>query len=304
MRFKRLISLVLVTGLFISLAAAQAPEKTSPPAVKDAYVSAQLAKLLEGAPVAVVLRSAFNNWLLVDVSVTNVPATRFVFSLYGFTNEVAAREAFQSESRSFTSSAAVTNAGYDEVFTDNQGRWIGRRGASVVLMNSGPAQEREVVLTALSKNLSAHPAFLPDLIHYAYTMHFGDPAPLRAALSKLKIGKSSEVRFSPIPMLGDNSVSAYVTDSEGTELMLTGKAYDSSEAAKSGLEKDQRMVSVHWNEIQVISGVDVYAYTNYGRMDFQVGPYTLVVYPLRQRGHENLQPVLQKVSSALIGEMK
>jgi hypothetical protein len=305
MRFRLLLSLMLVLGVgsFTPLAAAQAPDRTAPPAAKDAYVNARLAQLFEGAPVRVALRSAFNKWLLVDGSATNGLTAKFSASLFGFTNEAAAREVFQSESRSAISRAVLTNVGYDEFFSDDQGRVIGRRGASVVLLHSAPPGQRDAVLAALSKNLSAHPTLLPDLIPYAHTMHFGDTAPLRAALSKLKVGKVSEMRFSPIPRFGDNAVTAYFDDSDGDELMLTAKAYDSKDAAKAGLEDDQRWVSVRWNEKQVIGGVDVYAYTNYGRADFQVGCYTFVLNTMK-RGSDNTQPLLHEVVTALIGEFK
>jgi len=300
-----LLTVLVILGVesFARLAVAQVPEKTAPPAAKDAYVNAQLAKLFERVPVRVALRSAFDHWLLVDGSATNGSTAKFSASLFGFTNEAAAREVFQSESRSFTARTVLTNVGYDECFSDDQGRVIGRRGASVVLLHSIPREQRDAVLAALSKNLSAHSTLLPDLIPYAYTMHFGDTAPLREALAKLKVAGFSEVRFSPIPMFGDNSVTAYFDDSAGSELMLTAEAYDSEDAAKTGLEKDQRWVAVHWDEKQVISGVDVYAYTNYGRVDFQVGRYTFVLNTMK-RGSENVQPLPQEVSSALIGEFK
>ena len=137
------------------------------------------------------------------------------------------------------------------------------------------------------------------------TRHFADPAPLRAALSKLnaKVPQWSATRFSPVPMFGDNSVTAYFTDFDSGEWEITAKAYDSEAAAKAGLENDQRWVFVNWNEKQIIGGVETYAYTNYGRVDFQAGPYTFVVNTIRH-GNENVQPLLRKVCSVLIGEFK
>jgi hypothetical protein len=313
MSLKLLLCLALGLGacLFTHRSVAQVPERTSPPAAKDAYVSAQLAKLFEGAPVRVVLRRAFNRWLLLDATatdghaqLTNALAVRFSISLFGFTNEAAAREEFQQESSYFASPAAVTNAGYDELYSDHQGRLIGRHGASVVLMNSGPPEQCDAVLRAIAKNLSANRALLPDLVQYAYTMHFGELAPLQAGLSKLnaRVSELSPPNFAATTSrYGDNSVTAYFTGSGNSEVEITAKAYDSEEAAKTGHEEDQMGISVHWSEKKIIGGVEVYEYANYGRVDFHVGPYAFDISTIRLSA-DSMQPLLLKVSSALIAE--
>jgi len=140
-------------------------------------------------------------------------------------------------------------------------------------------------------------------VHF-YARHFGDTAPLRLALSKLnaKVPELSEARFEASSHYGENAVTAYFTVSGSSELMLIAKAYDSDEAAKAGLRTDQKWIAVNWNEKQIIGGVDVYAYTNYGRLDFEVGSSTFNF--TTRRGKENLLPLLRKASSALISEFK
>ena len=112
------------------------PAASAAPAAKDAYVNAELAELFTGAPVHVVLKRAFNNWLLVDVFAADSkagqadrPVPMFSVQLFAFDNQAAARRKVQEELHYFVSPAALTKAGYDEFHAGDGGRLLGRRGA-------------------------------------------------------------------------------------------------------------------------------------------------------------------------------
>jgi hypothetical protein len=284
------------------------------PAAKDAYVSAQLAKLFTGAPVnvalsrAFTLRRVFNNWLLVDVSAADAKtgsAPAFSVGLFGFDSEATAREKFQEELHSFSSPTALTKAGYDGFYSGSEGRLIGRCGAILVVMFSNPPEGFDAVLDALAKNISASPALLPDLIHYAYSMHFGDTAPLRAVLAKLsaRIRELSAVNLPNDGASGQNSVTADYTDASGSMLRITAKSYDTEAAAKAGQELDQMLIPAGgWNKKETIRDVQVFEFTDYSTMYFQTGLYTFNLTTLK-RGTEAVQPLLRKIASVLIDDL-
>jgi len=305
------LALVLSGGLFCQLADAQGPGKTAPPAAKDAYVAAQLAELFAGSPVRVVVHRAFNNWLLVDVSavdakagLTNRPTTGFSVSLFSFDNEAAARANVQEELHFFTSPVALVKTGYDEFYSGKKGRLIGRCGAIVVSMDSSPPNDSDAVFAAVAKNLSANPALLHDLIHYALTMHFGDAAPLRALLSKLndKVPELSAARISTNQPDAGSSVTATYYKSSDYELTIIANAYDSVKAAREGQEFDSEDISVAADTTEIVQGVKVHEYTRYGGIYFQTGCYTFRFETFRQDG-KDLLPLMLKVSSALITEL-
>ena len=278
------------------------------PAAKDAYVNAQLAKLFAGAPVSVALRRAFNNWLLVDVSAADAKAgsmPTFSVGLFGFDNEAAARAKVQEELNFFSSPTALTKAGYDEFYSGSGGRLIGRRGAILVDMNSSPPEGFDAVFTTISKNLSASPVLLPDLIHYAYTMHFGDTAPLHAVLANLnaQIPELSVVNLSDSGKYGQNSVTADYINAGGSKLRIIAKSYDTAATAKAGQEFDQRMIQAGgWNKKETIRGVQVFEDTDYGTMYFQIGLHTFNLTTIKG-GTGAAQPLLQKVASVMIANL-
>jgi hypothetical protein len=284
------------------------PAASIAPAAKDAYVNAQLAKLFAGAPVSVALRRAFNNWLLVDVSAANAKAgsaPAFSISLFGFDNEAAARAKVQEELHFFTSPTALTKAGYDEFYAGSGGRLIGRRGDILVNMNSSPPEGFDTVFAAIAKNLSANPALLADLIDYAYTMHFGDTAPLHAVLAKLsaQVPELSVVNLSDSGQYGQNSVTADYIDTGGSRLKIIAKSYDTEAAAKAGQEFDQGMIQAGgWNKKETIRGIQVFENTDYGAMYFQIGLHTFNLTTIEGRTGA-VQPLLQKVASVLIAEL-
>jgi hypothetical protein len=278
------------------------------PAAKDAYVNAQLANLFAGAPVSVALRRAFNNWLLVDVSAADAKAgsaPAFSVGLFGFDNEATARAKVQEELHFFTSPTALTKEGYDEFYSGSGGRLIGRRGAVLVNMNSSPPEGFDAVFAAIAKNLSANPALLADLIHYAYTMHFGDTAPLHAVLAKLsaQVPELSVVNLSDSGQYGQNSVTADYIDTGGSRLMIIAKSYDTEAAAKSGQEFDQGMIQAGgWNKKETIRGVQVFEFTDYGTMHFQIGLHTFNLTTIGGKTGA-VQLLLQKIASVLIAEL-
>jgi hypothetical protein len=284
------------------------PAASIAPAAKDAYVNAQLAKLFAGAPVSVALRRAFNNWLLVDVSAADAKAESapvFSVSLFGFDNEAAARAKVQEELHFFTSPTALTKAGYNEFYSGSGGRLIGRRGAILVDMNSSPSEGFDAVFAAIAKNLSASPELLPDLIHYAYTMHFGDTAPLHALLAKLsaQVPELSVVNLSDSGQYGQNWLAANYIDTGGSRLMIMAKSYDTEAAAKAGQEFDQMQIQAGgWNKKEIIQGVQVFENTDYGEMHFQIGLHTFNLTTIRD-GNRAVQPLLKKVASVLIADL-
>lgn len=305
-------SLVLVLSgtLYCHLAAAQGPGKTAPPAAKDAYVAAQLVKLFAGAPAHVALRGAFYNWLDVDVSAspdngmpTNRLATIPDVRLFAFDNDAAARDQVRSELPSFKSPTALTRAGYDEFYAGNEGRMIGRRGADVVLLRSIRSKRFDAVLDAIATNLAAHPELLSNLVHYARTMHFGDPAALHVVLSRLndKFPELSAARFDTnSPFYAENAVVADYTASSDNELTIVAKAYDSAAAAKAGQARDQGLIQAGgWNRKSILRHVQVYESTDCGTMYFHTGHYTFKLMASRYRRNE-VPPLLLRVGSALI----
>jgi hypothetical protein len=317
MKSKILLSLALILsgGLFCRFAAAQAPRKTAPPATKDAYIATQLAKLVAGTPAHIALRDAFYNWLNVDISVpyanegpTNGMATILSVSLSAFNDEMVARDEIRQELTSFKEPVASTNAGYDEFFSGKEGEMIGRRGATVVLLRPGQPGQFDALFGAIAANLSSNPTLLPDLIHYAYTMHYGDPAPLRTVLSKLndKVPELSEASFSTTSTFrADNAVLAdYHTGSDDYELTIVAKAYDSEAAAKAGQTRDQRSIQAGgWNKKEIIRSVQVYEDTHYGTMYFQTGLYTFKLMATRyspENSPENVPPLLLNAGLELI----
>ncbi|MGH7941092.1 MAG: discoidin domain-containing protein, partial [Limisphaerales bacterium] len=181
-------------GVAQSLWNASLPATGAAPAAKDAYVAAQLAKLFAGAPTQVALRLALYNCLVVDISaadakagLTNQPTTKCLVFLYSFDNEAAARSEVQGQLRFCTSLVVLRKAGYDEFYSGIRGplmEMIGRRGTFVVFAESSPPKS-DAVFAALATNLSANPTLPLDLIHYAYTMHYGNTAHLRAMLLEL-----------------------------------------------------------------------------------------------------------------------
>jgi len=278
------------------------------PAAKDAYVNAQLAKLFAGAPVSVALRRAFNDWLLVDVSAADAKAgsaPAFSVSLFVFDNEADARAKVQEELHFFTSPTALTKAGYDEFYSGSGGRLIGRCGDILVNMNSSPSEGFDAVFAAIAKNLSASPELLPDLIHYAFTMHFGDTAPLHAVLAKLsaQVPELSVVNLSDSGQYGQNWLAANYIDTGGSRLMIMAKSYDTEAAAKAGQEFDQMQIQAGgWNKKEIIQGVQVFENTDYGEMHFQIGLHTFNLTTIRD-GNRAVQPLLKKVASVLIAEL-
>ena len=278
------------------------------PAAKDAYVNAQLAKLFAGAPVSVALRRAFNNWLLIDVSAADAKAgsaPAFSVGLFGFANEATARAKVQEELHFFTSPTALTKEGYDEFYSGSGGRLIGRRGVVLVNMNSSPPEGFDAVFAAITKNLSANSQLLPDLIHYAYTMHFGDTAPLHAVLAKLsaQVPELSVVNLSDSGQFDRNSVTADYINTGGSKLRIIAKSYDTEAAAKAGQKSDQGMIQAGgWNIKEIIHGVTVFESTNYGTMYFQIGLNTFNITTIEGRTGA-VQPLLQKVASVLIAEL-
>jgi len=284
------------------------PAASIAPAAKNAYVNAQLAKLFAGAPVSVALRRAFNSWLLVDVSAADAKAgsaPAFSVGLFGFDNEAAARAKVQEELHFFTSPTALTKAGYDEFYSGSGGRMIGRRGAILVNMNSSPPEGFDAVFAAIAKNLSASPELLPDLIHYAYTMHFGDTAPLHALLAKLsaQVPELSVVNLSDSGQYGQNWLAVNDIDTGGSRLMIMAKSYDTEAAAKAGQEFDQMQIQAGgWNKKESIQGVQVFENTDYGEMHFQIGLHTFKLTTIEGRTGA-VQPLLQKVASVLIADL-
>jgi hypothetical protein len=305
------VALVLSSGFYSLFAAGQVPEKTAPPAVKDTYVDAQLAKVVAGTPVHVALRSAWYNWLNVDVSVPHskeAPTNRLTrivsVRLSAFNDEMVARDEFGQELSFFKEPVALTNADYDEFFSGKEGEMIGRRGAMVVLLRPSQPGQFDGLFGAIATNLSANPTLLPDLIHYAYTMHFGDPAPLRVELSKLhdKVSELSAATFSTRNTFrADNAVVAnFHTDSDDDELTIVAKAYDSEAAAKAGQDLDQGLIQAGgWNKKEIIQNVQVYENTDFGTMYFQTGRYTFKLMATRYN-REKVPPLLLKASSVLI----
>lgn len=308
-------SLACAAGTADESAAGAAPLATSPsaasaaPASKDAYVRAQLAKLFTGAPVHVVLKRAFNNWLLVDVFAADSkagqadrPVLMFSVQLFAFDNQAAAREKVQEELHYFVSPAALTEEGYDEFYAGNGGRVIGRCGAVVVATILSPPEGRDAVFAAIARNLSSNPALLPALIHYAYTMHFGDIGPLHAVLAKLtaKVPELAVASLLDSGPYGQNSVTADYTNTSGSKLVIIAKSYDSEPAAKAGQEFDQRQIQAGgWDEKQVVQGVTVFENTPYGEAHFQIGHYSFKLITMRERAGA-LRPLLARVRSALI----
>jgi hypothetical protein len=117
------------------------------------------------------------------MGLVNRSAPTFSVSLFHFDNEAAARRSVQDTLYSHTPTA-LTKEGYDDFYSGTGGLLIGRRGTSVVALYSGPQEVSDAVFAAIAKNLPANPTLLPDLIHYAHPMRFGDTAPLHAALPK------------------------------------------------------------------------------------------------------------------------
>jgi len=308
-------SLACAAGTADESAARAGPLATSLPAAsaasaaKDAYVRAQLAKLFTGAPVGVVLKRAFNNWLLVDVSaagskagLTDMPAPIFSVQLFAFDNEATSREKVQEELQFFVSPAALTKAGYDEFYAGNGGRLIGRLGAIVVGTSLSPPEGLDAVFAAIARNLSADSGLLPALIHYAYTMHFGDTGPLHEVLAKLtaKVPELAVASLLDSGPDGQNSVTGHYTNASGSKLMIIAKSYDSEAAAKAGQEFDQRQIQAGgWDKKQVIQGVTVFENTPYGEMHFHIGHYSFKLVTMIDRDGA-LRPLLARVSSALI----
>ena len=309
-------SLACAAGTADESAAGAAPLATSPPAAsaapaaKEAYVSAQLAKLFAGASVSVLLNRAFDNCVVVDVSAADSragradrPAPTFSLQLSALANEAAARAKVQEELHFFVSPAALTKAGYDEFYAGNGGRLIGRLGAIVVGTSLSPPEGFDAVYAAIPRNLSADSALLPALIHYAYTMHFGDTAPLHAVLAKLSAQVpelSVAVLFDNSRLYGQNSVTGDYTNASGSKLTIIAKSYDSEAAAKAGQEFDQKQIQAGgWDRKQVIQGVTVFENTPYGEVHFQIGHYSFKLITSRDR-NSALPPLLARVSSALI----
>jgi hypothetical protein len=275
------------------------------PAAKDAYVSAQLTKLFAGAPVSVALRRAFDNWLSVDVFAADVKAEgadrlapKSSVELFAFDNEAAARGKVQEELHFFTSPSASAKAGYDEFYSANGGRLIGRRGAIMVVMYSSPLEGSDSVFAAIANNLAANPALLPDLIHFAHSMHFGDTAPLHAVMAKLnaRIPQLSVARLSD----KQNSMTADYIDTNGSKLTIIAKSYDSEAAAKGGQEFDQKQIQAGgWNKTEIIEGARVFEDTNYGTIYFQIGLHTFNLTTISDK-YGAVRSLLPKVASALI----
>jgi hypothetical protein len=172
-------------------------------------------------------------------------------------------------------------------------------------MNSSPSEGFDAVFAAIAKNLSASPELLPDLIHYAYTMHFGDTAPLHALLAKLsaQVPELSVVNLSDSGQYGQNWLAANYIDTGGSRLMIMAKSYDTEAAAKAGQEFDQMQIQAGgWNKKEIIQGVQVFENTDYGEMHFQIGLHTFNLTTIRD-GNRAVQPLLKKVASVLLAEL-
>jgi len=297
-----------VIALFVlcSLASAQTPPPDSAdPAAKDAYVATQLARLFAGAPVRVTPRLAFGNALYVNVVSAAVPD--YSIGLLDWHSETTAIQKLQEELRIWEAGAAITHSAeslkrqskpdFDEFYYFGDSRAIGRRGSILVQVSSNPPGGSDAVLMALAKNLQADPALLPNLVRYAYVMHFGDTAALKVELSNLKNNVPELVTMSFVRGVDDqNSVNADYTDVRGGRLlMIYAEAYDSEQAAIAGLELDIGRISVSPDATTTIQGVKVYEYTRYGpaHMRFHVGPYTFDL-------NGSSSPLLQKTFSALV----
>ena len=119
------------------------------------------------------------------------------------------------------------------------------------------------------------------------TMHFGDAAPLRAALSNLK-SKVPELLTTTFDegfrghlptgsqpgALRLNSVEVLYTDASGGQLEIIATAYDSDAAAKAGLDQEMRLVQAAPDATEMFKGVKAYEYVRYGGMRLQAGPHT------------------------------
>jgi len=318
MKPKLLLSLALFlsNGAYSQVAVAEAPGKSASPAAKDAYVAAQLAQLCAGAPVQLSLRGALlPNTLAADVSAghangtsTNGSVTKPYCLLSVFDSKSAARDEVKSAMSNFQPTAS-TKTNYDEFYSGKRGEMIemvGRHGTAVVKLYSSASERLDTVFAegldsifdAIGTNISLHPALLSNLVHYAYTRHFGDPAPLHSLLSKLTVPELSAAMFPAGPSYGENAVTATYQKSDGHELKIIAKAYDSVEAAKEGQESDSRRISVSADKTEIIQDVEVHEYTRYGGIYFQVGVYTF-----RFEG-EDAMPSQLKVASALIDKIK
>jgi len=302
--FAAIAAAIICVGLLSSVLA-NGQVVTSPPANaatadKDAYVNARLAELFAGVPVHVALRLALDNGLVVDIS-TDRPGPAFSIILSGFDNERAARNNVQDELHFFKSSMSLTKAGFDEFYSDGDVRWIGRRGTSVVNLVSGPAAGFDAGFAALAQHLSINPELLPNLIRYAYSMHFGPTAPLHSALAKLadKLPELSRQSLVDPGHYGANSVESNFTDADGIKWMIIAKAYDSEATAKSGLELDQLQISVAPDKTEIVQGVKVYEYIRYGGIAFQRGFYTFRVNTTPS-SNRDAQPLLLKIVSAVV----
>jgi hypothetical protein len=135
--------------------------------------------------------------------------------------------------------------------------------------------------------------------------HFGDTAPLREVMARLsaKVPQLSMANLSERGPYGQNSVTADYSDTNGHKLMIIAKAYDSETAAKAGQELDQRQIQAGgWNKKEIIEGVQVFEFTDYGTMYFQIGRDT---FNLTMMGNKKgaVASLLRKVSSALIADL-
>jgi len=264
--------------------AAQPPAARASPAAKDDYVNGQLTKLFQGWPGRVSVRRVFDDWLIVDVSATDAAvssgnvAAGYSVGLFACPNESEAHRNVQEEWRNFPAPTTLSKPGYDECYSNGAGRMAARRGSLVIIVFSSPAGGADTLLAVLGKNIAAAPSLLPDLVHYAYSMHFGDIAPLKAAMEKLGVTVAglSAASFPPKEIFGPNSVTANYTDAGGGTLRIEGKAYDSVAAAKAGLDQDMMMVSVGPDATKTVQGANVYEYKSYNGMRFQAGCYTFV----------------------------
>jgi hypothetical protein len=135
--------------------------------------------------------------------------------------------------------------------------------------------------------------------------HFGDIAPLKAALARLSAQVPGLTAGAPVAggAYGGNSITCNCTTWAGSKLEIIAKSYDSASAAEAGQELDLKGVSVNYDKSESIEGVTIFEYTRYGGLYFQVDQYTFRIQTLR-RADDELQALLLKISTALINELR
>jgi hypothetical protein len=175
------------------------PPSSAAPAAKDAFVERQLARLFAGAPVRVTVRrdairepfqsDSTGESALVVVSKAGAAAAAepdYALGLFDYGDVAMARRSLQEGLRSLTAPVAATKAGYDEFYVAAEGRMMGRVASLVLHVYSSAPGASDSALTVLARNVAANPTLLSELVKYASTMHFGDVAPMKAALVNLK----------------------------------------------------------------------------------------------------------------------